>query len=191
MFDAGSANWRAAQKFVFDKLFVANKGTKKLQNTFQHFLVCAAGFEVTMGINPDAAGMQMHTDDKQKLHFAAYSRHVTWFFSSTLRSLNVPHWLTAKWLLHKDVSCKKPFANDLKALWKLFTIARREVLRDYLPIYRTIMKEGTGSGTVWLEKLEKLRQLLYNIEERRKLPKQQKVFSLLPTVLLFANAFIH
>ena len=54
---------------------------------------------------------------------------------------------------------------------------KREVIRDYLPVYREIAKAGTGSGTVWLEKLERLRQILYNIELKQ--GQNKKVFLLL------------
>ena len=119
----------------------------------------------------------MHTDDKYKHHSEAYSRHVSLLINSTLRPSQIPHWLTCKWLLHKDTQCKKPYADAQKALWTLFMKVKREVIRDYLPVYREIAKEGTGSGTVWLEKLERLRQILYNIELKQ--GQNKKVFLLL------------
>ena len=73
-------------------------------------------------------------------------------------------------------------------------LGRKVVCRDYLPIYNDIVKAGTGSGTAWLEKLERLRQILYNIELRKR--QNKKVFVLLSYCVaispkLFANVFEH
>ena len=132
---------------------------------------------------PDA-NQQMHTDDKCKLHFEAYNRHVTLLFSTILRHFRIPDWLTPKLLLHKDTQCKKSYANSHKSLWAFFMLGKREVVRDYLPIYADIVKAGTGSGTSWLEKVERLRQILYNIELRKR---DKKVFVSLSDVLRFPN----
>ena len=169
----GSANWEAAKHFAIGKLVKIPRGTKKAQNTFQHAVAAAAGFEVMAGNIPDA-NLQMHADEKYKLNMEAYSRHVTLLFSTILRPFQIPKWLTPKLLLHKDTQCKKPCANSHKSLWTFFMLGKREVGRDYLPIYADIAKAGTGSGTAWLEKLERLRQILYNIELRKR--QDKKVF---------------
>jgi len=189
----GSANWEAAKHFVIGKLLKILRATKKAQNTFQHALAAAAGFEVLAGNIPDA-NQQMHADEKFKLNIEAYNRHTTLLFSTLLRPYQIPEWLTPKLLLHKDTQCKKPYADSPKSLWTFFMLGRKVVCRDYLPIYNDIVKAGTGSGTAWLEKLERLRQILYNIELRKR--QNKKVFVLLSYCVaispkLFANVFEH
>jgi hypothetical protein len=110
----GSANWEAAKQFVIGKLVKITRGTKKAQNTFQHAIAAAAGFEVMAGNIPDA-NLQMHADEKYKLNMEAYNRHTTLLFSTVLRPFIIPEWLTAKLLLHKDTQCKKPYANSHKS----------------------------------------------------------------------------
>ena len=182
----GSANWEAAKQFVIGKLMKIPRGTKKAQNTFQHAIAAAAGFEVMAGTIPDA-NLQMHADEKYKLNMEAYNRHTTLLFSTVLRPFRdiIPEWLTTKLLLHKDTQCKKPYANSHKSLWAFFMLGKREVCRDYLPIYNDIVKAGTGSGTAWLEKLERLRQILYNIELRKR--QNNKVFVLLSYCVAISN----
>ena len=187
---SASANSTLALKYVLDKVLVpSSKASKKVQNMIQAAVVIPSGYEVTAGIVPDV-GLKWHNNEKYEKHFQAYERHSQLLFSGTLRPFQekIPGWLTPKLLLHKDIHCTKSYGINNDHLWKFFQKVKTQIIKDYLPYYKDLVKDGQGSGKVWIEKLEALRQQLWKIEKKAD-PEQEirGLFILFPDVFTFGG----
>ena len=176
---SASANSTLAMKYCVDKVLVpSSKATKKVQNMLQAVALIRSGYEVTGGFVPNV-GLKLHNDVKYATHFQAYERHSQLLFSGTLRPFQekIPGWLTPKLLLHKDIHCTKSYGSNNDHLWKFFQKVKTQIIRDYLPHYKVLVEDGQGSGTVWIEKLEALRQHLWKLEKKQIQNKKAEVCS--------------